>query len=161
MKDLCEKYQDWLAREDLGDAEKTELEAHLSDCPECASVAGFLTDVETELSGMPEVTPDILSSVMKVVRRSALTASPSLAYGRRAKRADLNLWPLAGAAALFALVMSGLGVYVAFGGGDVQLIDKMAAINIKTITVAGAMIGSLAVAVMAFVYSRIVSVTQL
>ncbi|MCP4230064.1 MAG: zf-HC2 domain-containing protein, partial [bacterium] len=36
MKDLCEKYQDWLAREDLGGAEKTELEAHLSDCPECA-----------------------------------------------------------------------------------------------------------------------------
>ena len=161
MKDICEKYQDWLAREDLGTAEKTELEAHLSDCPACASVAGFLKDVEAELSGMPEVTPDVLSSVMKVVRRSALTASPSLAYRRQAKSANIQLWPLAGAAALFAVVMSGLGVYIAFGGGDAQLINTMAAVNIKTITVAGAVVGSLGVAVMAFIYSRMVSITQL
>ncbi|MCP4229966.1 MAG: hypothetical protein GY771_07425 [bacterium] len=107
------------------------------------------------------MTPDILSSVMKVVRRSALTASPSLAYKRRTKSASIQLWPLAGAAALFALVMAGLGLYIAFGGGDVQLIHTMAAINIKTITVAGAIIGSLAVAVMAFIYSRMVSITQL
>jgi len=90
-----------------------------------------------------------------------LTASPSLAYGRAEKSRGFNLWPLAGAAALFALVMSGLGAYIAFGGGDAQLIDAMAAVNIKTITIAGAVVGSLAVAVMAFIYSRMVSITQL
>jgi anti-sigma factor RsiW len=159
MKDKCDKYRDWLAREDLTDAEKTELEAHLADCPGCAAFAVFLGDIEAELSAMPEITPDIVGSVMKVVRRTALTASPSLAYGRSGKTGGVNLWPLAGAATLFALVMSGLGAYIAFGGGDAQLINTVAFVNIKTITVAIAIIGSLAVAATAFIYSRMVSVT--
>ncbi len=159
MKDKCEKYRDWLARDDLDKTETSELKLHLSGCPDCAAFAAFLKDVEAELSAMPEVTPDIVGSVMKVVRRTALTASPSLAYGRRARSANIQLWPLAGAAALFALVMSGLGAYIAFGGGDAQLINTMAFVNIKTITVAIAIIGSLAVAGAAFIYSRMVSVS--
>jgi hypothetical protein len=159
MKDKCKGYRDWLAREDLGETERAGLEVHLSDCPDCAAFAAFLSDVEAELSAMPEVTPDIVGSVMKVVRRTALTASPSLAYKRAAKSANIQLWPLGGAAALFALVISGLGVYIAFGGGDAQLINTMEFVNIKTITVAIAIIGSLAVAATAFIYSRMVSVS--
>ena len=158
MKTECEKYRDWLAQDDAGETEREELKAHLSGCPDCAALASFLAEVESELSAMPDTTPDIVGSVMKVVRRSALTASPSLAYRQQTKGAGITLWPLAGAAALFALIMAGLGAYIAFGGGDVQLIDAVAAVNIKTIAVFGSVIGSLAVAVMAFIYSRMVSV---
>jgi hypothetical protein len=158
MKKECDKYRDWLAQDDLGKNERKELKTHLSGCPDCAAFAVFLDDVETELSALPDTTPDIVDSVMKVVRRTALTASPSLAYGRPVKNGSLKLWPLAGVAALFALIISGLGLYIAFGGGDVQLIDTIAAINVKTITVATAIIGSLAVAATAFIYSRLVSI---
>jgi len=156
MKDRCKKYRDWLARDGLGETESAELKIHLADCPDCAAFAVFLGDIEAELSVMPEITPDIVGSVMKIVRRTALTASPRLAYGRSGKTGGVNLWPLAGAAALFALVMSGLGTYIAFGGGDAQLINTMEFVNIKTITVAIAIIGSLAVAATAFIYSRMV-----
>ena len=109
------------------------------------------------MSRLPEATPDLVDAVMKVVGRSALKTGPSLAYRKGWDGGGVNLWPLVGVAGGFALITAVMGFFVAFGGGDVQLINAAARIDLQTLTVISAVTGSLLVAGAAAVYSWVLN----
>ncbi len=161
MNKTCEKYLDWLAMDDLRPDQKSELDKHLEECSQCAALAAFLGNIESELAELPDTTPDLVNSVMKVVRHSAIVSSEvvlpqSLSLTTNAKSFGFSMWAFFGAGGLLSIIITVAAFLFAIFGDNQMIAEATATINLQTVFIAATITGSLLVGVAAYAYTLVV-----
>jgi len=111
----CADAQEWLSESldgELGAKREAELRAHLEACPDCRSLARDFAEIARQAKdlNMPEPSPSLWPRIAAEVRNSFAEVP---AAGLRKKGGwgvfgNMNLWRLAGAAALALVVVGAL-----------------------------------------------------